>query len=94
MYGDSSILQRSKEHCILGIKGTLKRSEDTHFIHANCDTDLIMQESNITTVQIGKMKYRAEELALNLKKYFEMSFQGTVFMSTVNCVEHCPSICA
>ena len=44
MYGDSSILQRTKEHCLLGIKGTLKRSEDTHFIHANCDTDLIMQD--------------------------------------------------
>merc|ERR1719174_180115 len=44
MYGDSSILQRTKEHCLLGVKGTLKRSEDTHFIHANCDTDLIMQE--------------------------------------------------
>jgi len=44
MYGDSSILQRTKEHCILGVKGTLKRSIDTHFIHANCDTDLIMHE--------------------------------------------------
>merc|ERR1719174_3460748 len=44
MYGDSSILQRTKEHCLMGVKGTLKRSEDTHFIHANCDTDLIMQE--------------------------------------------------
>lgn len=44
MYGDSSILQRSKEHCIVGVKGTLKRSVDTHFLHANCDVDLIMEE--------------------------------------------------
>jgi len=44
MYGDSSALQRSKEHCIVGVKGTLKRSVDTHFIHANCDVDLIMEE--------------------------------------------------
>jgi len=44
MYGDASIVQRTKEHCLVGVKGTLKRSEDTHFIHANCDTDLIMQE--------------------------------------------------
>jgi len=44
MYGDTSILQRSKEHCIVGVKGTLKRSVDTHFIHANCDVDLIMEE--------------------------------------------------
>lgn len=44
MYGDSSILQRTKEQCIVGVKGTLKRSVDTHFIHANCDVDLIMEE--------------------------------------------------
>jgi len=44
MYGDSSVLQRSKEQCLVGVKGTLKRSVDTHFIHANCDVDLIMEE--------------------------------------------------
>jgi mRNA (2'-O-methyladenosine-N6-)-methyltransferase len=44
MYGDTSILQRTKEQCIVGVKGTLKRSVDTHFIHANCDVDLIMEE--------------------------------------------------
>eukprot|EP00933_Yihiella_yeosuensis_P017282 TRINITY_DN14474_c0_g1_i1.p1 TRINITY_DN14474_c0_g1~~TRINITY_DN14474_c0_g1_i1.p1 ORF type:complete len:485 (+),score=73.96 TRINITY_DN14474_c0_g1_i1:85-1539(+) len=44
MYGDQSILQRTKEHCIVGVKGTLKRSVDTHFLHANCDVDLIMEE--------------------------------------------------
>lgn len=44
MYGDSSIIQRTKEHCLVGVKGTVKRSVDTHFIHANCDVDLIMEE--------------------------------------------------
>ncbi|CAK0802305.1 unnamed protein product [Prorocentrum cordatum] len=44
MYGDTSIVQRTKEHCVVGVKGTLKRSVDTHFIHANCDVDLIMEE--------------------------------------------------
>jgi len=44
MYGDTSIVQRAKEHCVVGVKGTLKRSVDTHFIHANCDVDLIMEE--------------------------------------------------
>merc|ERR1712060_878472 len=44
MYGDTSVLQRTKEQCLVGIKGTLKRSVDTHFIHANCDVDLIMEE--------------------------------------------------
>jgi len=44
MYGETSIVQRTKEHCIVGVKGTLKRSVDTHFLHANCDVDLIMEE--------------------------------------------------
>jgi len=44
MYGDTSIIQRTKEHCLVGVKGTVKRSIDTHFIHANCDVDLIMEE--------------------------------------------------
>eukprot|EP00435_Cladocopium_sp_Y103_P052312 s449_g16.t1 len=39
MYGDSSIIQRTKEHCLVGVKGTVKRSVDTHFIHANCDEE-------------------------------------------------------
>lgn len=44
MYEDQSLLQRTKEHCLVGVRGSLKRSEDTHFIHANCDTDVIIQE--------------------------------------------------
>lgn len=44
MYSDASALQRTKEQCLVGVKGTLKRSVDTHFIHANCDVDLIMEE--------------------------------------------------
>lgn len=44
MYGDTSLLQRTKEQCLVGVKGTVKRSIDTHFIHANCDVDLIMEE--------------------------------------------------
>lgn len=44
MYGETSMLQRTKEHCLVGVKGTLKRSIDTHFLHANCDVDLIMEE--------------------------------------------------
>jgi len=47
MYGDTSICQRTKEHCLVGVKGTLKRSVDTHFIHANCDVDLIMEEEKV-----------------------------------------------
>ncbi|XP_076074304.1 N(6)-adenosine-methyltransferase non-catalytic subunit METTL14-like [Mytilus galloprovincialis] len=39
-----SIFQRTKEHCLMGIKGTVKRSTDGDFIHANVDIDLIIEE--------------------------------------------------
>lgn len=33
-----------QEHCLMGIKGTVKRSTDGDFIHANVDIDLIITE--------------------------------------------------
>ncbi|KAL6527122.1 hypothetical protein OROGR_016212 [Orobanche gracilis] len=30
-----TLFQRSKEHCLMGIKGTVRRSTDGHIIHAN-----------------------------------------------------------
>ncbi|RAL54966.1 hypothetical protein DM860_013662 [Cuscuta australis] len=39
-----TLLQRSKEHCLMGIKGTVRRSTDGHIIHANIDTDVIIAE--------------------------------------------------
>lgn len=44
MVEDTSFLGRSKEHCLMGIRGTVKRSEDFHLIHANVDTDVIIHE--------------------------------------------------
>lgn len=40
----NAIFQRTKEHCLMGIKGTVRRSTDGHFIHANIDIDLIITE--------------------------------------------------
>ena len=39
-----SILKHTKEHCLVGIKGTVKRGQDIHFINANIDTDIIVSE--------------------------------------------------
>ncbi|UYV61870.1 METTL14 [Cordylochernes scorpioides] len=39
-----AIFQRTKEHCLMGIKGTVRRSVDGDFIHANVDIDLIISE--------------------------------------------------
>jgi N6-adenosine-specific RNA methylase IME4 len=40
----NEVLQHSKEHCLMGIKGTVRRSTDGHFIHCNVDTDVIVSE--------------------------------------------------
>ena len=40
----SSALQHTKEHCLMGIKGTVRRSTDGDFIHANVDLDIIISE--------------------------------------------------
>lgn len=42
--GGGSLLQPSKEHCLMGIRGTVRRSTDAHLIHANVDTDVIIAE--------------------------------------------------
>lgn len=39
-----SLFQRTKEHCLMGIRGTVRRSHDGDFIHANVDIDLLISE--------------------------------------------------
>jgi mRNA (2'-O-methyladenosine-N6-)-methyltransferase len=41
---ENTILQHTSEHCLMGIRGTVRRSTDGHFIHANVDTDVIITE--------------------------------------------------
>ena len=33
-----------QEHCLMGIKGTVRRATDGHIIHANVDTDVVVSE--------------------------------------------------
>ncbi|CAH7666317.1 MT-A70-domain-containing protein [Phakopsora pachyrhizi] len=39
-----SIFRSTKEHCLMGIRGTVRRSTDGHFVHCNVDTDVIVSE--------------------------------------------------
>lgn len=41
---EGTIVQRTAEHCLMGIKGTVHRATDGHFIHANVDTDILISE--------------------------------------------------
>ncbi|KDN39256.1 MT-A70-domain-containing protein [Tilletiaria anomala UBC 951] len=38
----SSGLTRTVQHCLMGIRGTVRRSNDTNFVHCNIDTDVIL----------------------------------------------------
>lgn len=40
----NSLLHRVKEHCLVGVRGDVRRAADSHFIHANIDTDVIVSE--------------------------------------------------
>ena len=44
IFNENTLLQHTKEHCLVGIKGAVKRGADSHFIHANIDTDIIVSE--------------------------------------------------
>eukprot|EP01055_Gregarina_sp_Pseudo9_P000141 Gregarina_sp_Pseudo_9__140@NODE_1096_length_1880_cov_128_756111_g1024_i0_p1_GENE_NODE_1096_length_1880_cov_128_756111_g1024_i0NODE_1096_length_1880_cov_128_756111_g1024_i0_p1_ORF_typecomplete_len446_score75_61MTA70/PF05063_14/1e44N6adenineMlase/PF10237_9/0_26_NODE_1096_length_1880_cov_128_756111_g1024_i01911339 len=39
--GDA-VLHRMKEHCLVGLRGLIRRSLDGHFVHANIDTDVVI----------------------------------------------------
>jgi hypothetical protein len=41
---DRMVFQQTKEHCLMGIRGTVRRNQDSHIIHCNIDTDVIISE--------------------------------------------------
>jgi mRNA (2'-O-methyladenosine-N6-)-methyltransferase len=41
-----TLLTHTKEHCLMGIRGTVRRSTDSHFVHCNVDTDVIVWEGD------------------------------------------------
>jgi hypothetical protein len=43
-----AVFTPTKEHCLMGIRGTVRRSTDGHFVHCNVDTDVIVSEPDPT----------------------------------------------
>jgi hypothetical protein len=39
-----NVLVNQKEHCLVGIRGTVRRKTDNWFVHCNVDTDVIVYE--------------------------------------------------
>ncbi|BGP10934.1 regulatory protein [Rhodotorula toruloides] len=42
----TSLFQPTLEHCLMGIRGTVRRSTDSFFVHCNVDTDVIVWEGD------------------------------------------------
>lgn len=43
-YGPRQLLENTKEHLLVGIKGSVNRSSDSYLIHSNIDDDIIVAE--------------------------------------------------
>jgi len=68
-YGDN-IFRRVKEHCLVGLKGDVKRASDSHFIHANIDTDVMITEEEVmgTTKKPDELYDIIERFCLGRKR--------------------------
>jgi mRNA (2'-O-methyladenosine-N6-)-methyltransferase len=42
--GTGGVFAGQKEHCLMGIRGTVRRSTDHRFVHCNVDTDVMVWE--------------------------------------------------
>ncbi|SBS91166.1 mRNA methyltransferase, putative, partial [Plasmodium malariae] len=63
---ENSYLQRTTEHCLVGIKGAVRRSYDIHLIHANLDTDVIIAEETDENIYNNN---KPEELYKIIEKF-------------------------
>uniref|UniRef100_A0A8C9GIT9 N(6)-adenosine-methyltransferase non-catalytic subunit METTL14 n=1 Tax=Piliocolobus tephrosceles TaxID=591936 RepID=A0A8C9GIT9_9PRIM len=63
---ENSYLQRTTEHCLVGIKGAVRRSSDIHLIHANLDTDVIIAEETDENINNNN---KPEELYKIIEKF-------------------------
>lgn len=52
--GDA-LLVPTVEHCLMGIRGTVRRSTDGHFVHCNIDADVIIAEPDADGSSIARV---------------------------------------
>lgn len=41
-----TLFKRTKQHCLMGIRGTVRRASDSHFVNCNIDVDTIIAKSS------------------------------------------------
>ncbi|EDR09433.1 uncharacterized protein LACBIDRAFT_319029 [Laccaria bicolor S238N-H82] len=66
----TSLLTRTNQHCLIGIRGTVRRSTDSWFVHCNVDTDVIIWEGDPTdpTRKPPEMYTLIENFCLGLRR--------------------------
>ncbi|ETW79732.1 hypothetical protein HETIRDRAFT_419396 [Heterobasidion irregulare TC 32-1] len=66
----TSLLTRTKQHCLIGIRGTVRRSTDSWFVHCNVDTDVIIWEGDPTdpTLKPPEMYTLVENFCLGTRR--------------------------
>ncbi|KAI0692939.1 MT-A70-domain-containing protein [Cytidiella melzeri] len=66
----TSLLTRTKQHCLMGIRGTVRRSTDSWFVHCNVDTDVLLWEGDATdpTLKPPEMHTLIENFCLGLRR--------------------------
>jgi len=73
-FGALNILKSSKEHLLLGIRGSVHRSQDSYLIHANLDSDVIIapQEECIGCTKKPEQVYDLIERFCNSNRRLEL----------------------
>ncbi|EPQ55761.1 MT-A70-domain-containing protein [Gloeophyllum trabeum ATCC 11539] len=66
----TSLLTRTKQHCLMGIRGTVRRSTDSWFVHCNVDTDVIIWEGDPSdpTLKPPEMYTLIENFCLGIRR--------------------------
>lgn len=58
---DEDLITKSTWHCLMGLKGTLRRSEDSDLINCNVDTDVILESDGERPNVVPESIYRIIE---------------------------------
>ena len=73
-YGALNVLKNSKEHLLVGIRGSVQRSRDSHLMHANIDSDVVIapQEINFGCMRKPTEVYEIIERFCNSQRRLEL----------------------
>jgi mRNA (2'-O-methyladenosine-N6-)-methyltransferase len=71
----NKLFKNSKEHFLMGMKGTVRRNVDNHFINSNIDTDIIVTDLAYKVDFPSEIFHLIERLCLGRRRLF-LKFDG------------------